>query len=420
MRLASRGTTMLVGLVVVLSLVTAVYLSLTVSTGLPGQSFRTASADFVNVGGLRTGDDVRRASVRVGQVRAITYEDGQARVVMQLDPDSRVYRDAAAAVVARSALGQNFVLLDPGHEKAGELPEGGALKDSATVAPVNLDEVLSVLDEPTRVSTGGLVRQLGRGAAGHSQDLGDALSSAPGLLSDLQVLARAAAAPETGLDAMITTSQRLASRFDGRTDQIGRLVDSLRTTTEAVTVDGAAPLGRTLQEAPAALDSTRTAMTSLRGPLRDLDTTMRTVTPGAQALGSSTPDLRAALRDAVIPLGKVPAVATAADPAVQSLSALMVDARPLADRLEKTFASLDAPTAVLAPYAPEISRFFGSWANANRFRDKSGHYLRIDLVVRPESVIGLTGVPDPIVHRNPYPAPGVAEGERATTLLGNR
>ena len=76
MRLASNNAVRGAGIAVILGLALSLYLSLTASTGLPGQSFRMVRADFDHVGGLREGDDVRTASVRIGQVRSITSEDG--------------------------------------------------------------------------------------------------------------------------------------------------------------------------------------------------------------------------------------------------------------------------------------------------------------------------------------------------------
>jgi phospholipid/cholesterol/gamma-HCH transport system substrate-binding protein len=420
MRLASNNAVRAAGLAVVLGLALALYLSLTASTGLPWQSFRTVSADFDNVGGLREGDDVRTASVRIGQVRSITFHDGRARVEMQLDPDQQVYEDASAAIVARSALGQNFVMLHPGSTDAGEMAEGGQIDDAAVASPVNLDEVLSVLDPRTRKAAASLIDQTGHGAAGHSKDLADVLSVAPELLTDLQEVASTLASPDTDLDGLLQRSEVLAGRFEGRTDHLGRLMGNLSTTVEALSVDDGAAIGDTLEQAPPALDSTTTAMRDLRGPLTDLDAAMRALLPGTRSLGESTPALRAVLREGVGPLDKVEGVAEQAGPAVDALTSVVTDARPLANRLRKTFASAEEPTGVLAPYTPEFVRFFEYWNSANRFRDKSGHYLRISLVVRPESITGSIPAQDLLVHRNPYPAPGTAEGDRATTLLGGQ
>lgn len=420
MRLASNNAVRAAGVAVVIGFALALYLSLTASTGLPWQSFRMVRADFDHVGGLREGDDVRTASVRVGQVRSIRFVDGKARVEMQLDPDQDVFRDASAAIVARSALGQNFVMIHPGSAGAGQLPDGGAIDDGAVRSPVNLDEVLSVLDPATRRAAASTIDQTGRGAAGHSRDLGDFLEVAPELLADLQTVARTLAAPDTDLKGLLRQSAVLAQRFQGRTDHVGRLISNLSTTVQGLSVDDGAAVDHTLHEAPSALDSTTSAMFDLRQPLTDLDTAMRTLQLGARSLAQSTPALRTVLRDGVRPLDKVPGVANQAGPALDSLTTAVADARPLSERLRKTFASTAEPTSVLAPYTPEFMRFFQYWNSANRFGDKSGHYLRIALIVRPESITGSVPMRDLMVHRNPYPAPGTAENDRATTLLGGQ
>lgn len=420
MRLSSANKVRAVGLAVVVGLALALYLSLTASTGLPGQSFRTVNASFDDVGGLREGDDVRAASVRIGQVRSIRYEDGRARVELQLDPDQEVYQDATAAIVARSALGQNFVMLDQGTQQAGELPDGDSLGPGSATSPVNLDEVLSVLDPRTRKAVASTLDEAGRGAAGHARDLADGLRASPRLLADLREVAATLAEPGTDLAGLLESSERLTGRFDGRADRVGSLMRNLATTVEALAVDDGAPLQGTIEAAAPALDSTRTAMTDLHTPLVDLDRGMRSLLPGARALGASVPSLRAVLREGVPVLDDVPGVARQAEPAVSALTGVMDDARPLADRLVKTFSSAAEPTAVLAPYTPEMIRFFERWTSANQYGDKSGNYLRITLVVRPESVTGALPIEDPLVHRNPYPAPGQADHDRATTLLGSR
>lgn len=416
MRTGSKSTILGIGLAVILLFALALYLSLTASTGLPGQSFRTVTVEFKDVGGLRVGDDVRQASVRVGQVAEITYEDGHPRVRLQLEDEHAVFNDASAGIAARSALGQNFVALHPGTKEAGPL-DANFIPIQHTTEPGSLDEILSTFDKPTRRATGSLLREVGGGLAGHNQDLADLAGNADELLVDLGTVTRAASSPEAGLAQLLGDARTLSGHLAGRDAELASLVTRLSTTLDAVAVDGGAPVESTLEKAPATLRSARTALKDLRQPLDDLGTAMTQVSPGAKALGESTPDLRGTLREALVPLEKVPGVAEAALPAVTSLDDVMVDARPLADRLEKTWDSAAKPASVLAPYSSEISRFFTYWSSANRFRDKSGHYLRIDLVVRPEAVTGITGLRDPLVHRNAYPAPEEAQSDRATTLL---
>jgi phospholipid/cholesterol/gamma-HCH transport system substrate-binding protein len=413
MRLANSSVIRFSGIAVILGFALALYLALTAGSGLPGQHFRTANAAFPNVGGLRVGDDVRTASVRVGQVRQISYVDGRARVKMAIDPDQDVYRNASALIVARSALGQNFVMLDPGTAKSGQLPEGGSLDDARVKAPVELDQVLSTFSASTRKQTASFLQQTGEGAAGHSQDISDFLRTSPRLLEDLAVVAKTLSRPGTHLSDFVESSARLSGRFDGRTAEVGQLMSNLDTTLSAIGTDDGRQVDGTLREAPEALDNTSKAMVDLRVPLQDLGKGMRSLRPGAVALGRSTPALRGFLRESVPVLDKVPGVANLATPAVTSLAGVMPDAQPLADRLTKTFASTAGTTSVLAPYTPELIRFFHLWNSANQYGDKSGHYLRIALVVRPESITGVLPTRDPLVHRDPYPAPGRAAYDRA-------
>jgi len=418
MRVATQRTSMIVGAAVLAGLVGAVYLALTASRGLPGQDHKLVQAEFSSVGGLRVGDDVRKASVRVGQVREVELEGNHPVVTMQLDADAEVYQDARASVQSRSALGQNFVALESGDPASGSLAHNTRIPQSRTTPPTTLDSALSSLDAKTRKSLAGTVQEVGGGLVGHSRNLHAAALHADDLLRDLRVLGRATTADPSELAGLIQSTGELAARFRGHDDQVGSLIDNLGRTMEAVAVDDGDALGDTLKAAPGTVEQVRASMVDLRAPLTDLERAMATLRPGASALGRATPDLRGTLREAIGPLGRVEHVANQAVPAVESLNGLMIDARPLAGRLEKTFASTHEPSAVLAPYAPEIAQFFTYWVSANKPKDASGHYLRINLVIRPESVTGALPVRDPFVHRNAYPAPGQAQRDRATSIFG--
>jgi len=419
MRVTTRSTAILAGLGVVAFFVAAVYLSLSASSGLPGQSHRRVDAAFATVGGLRVGDEVRKASVRVGQVSDIKLRDDHAVVTLQLDSDETVYRDATVAIESRSALGQNFVELDAGTAASGDLPDGTPIQGGHARSPASLDDLLSTFDPKTRADTSSAIQQVGGGLAGHGEDLHGAVLNAPDLLQDLGLVSRAAAAPSTDLAGLLRSTEALASRFDGHEQQLAELTDDVSVTLSSLAVDDARPIGDTIALAPATLTEARTALVGLRTPLSDLQRGMETLHAGTHSLGVATPTLRGALREAVTPLGKVATVAQQARPAVAGLRDLLHDARPLAPRVEEALGSAHTPSAVLAPYAPEISRFFTWWVSANRFSDKSGHYLRIELLFRPESVAGTSGLSDPTLHRNPYPAPGEAPGDRATSIVGS-
>ncbi|MFE6610937.1 MlaD family protein [Amycolatopsis sp. NPDC057786] len=414
------------GAVVLVVFALALQLALTADQGLPGARYTLVDADVSDVGALRPGDDVRVASVRVGRVKDVRLVDGTPRVTLQLDGRRAIYRDAAAeaktvTVASRSALGQKYIALTPGTPGAGALGPADVIPSKRTAGSQELSELLDVLDAPTRDALGSTVREAGGGAGGHAQDLRDALKAAPELLPDLATVSKALSGNEgADLTALLTATDRLSARFAGRQQQLPELLGRLDTTMRAVAVDDGKPLDDVVRRAPGTLQAARSGLRSLQAPLKDLHAGMSQLAPGARALGQATPDLRGVLREAVPPLGKVPEVGKQAEPALSDLTKTIADARPLAPRLTQTLASADQFLRVLAPYAPEVSGWFTNWAAALSHGDANGHFLRLYLLFSEESVLGQGGVRDPLVARNPYPAPGEAAQDARKIPGGNR
>ncbi|NMI00167.1 MlaD family protein [Pseudonocardia acidicola] len=409
-RAAARST--VVGVVVLCVFGLSLYVAIFAFKGLPGQPYSYAKAAFDNVGALSPGDDVRINSLRAGQVRSIDLVNGHAVVEVQLNGNRPVYRDARAAIKARSALGQKFLELSPGTAAAG--PLGSAvLPISQTAGSNELDDVLNVFDQPTRDAAASALREVGGGLTGHSEDMADAMAAAPDLLHDIGDVSTAAASDQTDLVGLLQSGDRLAGRFSGKERQISQLIDQLDSTLGAVAVDSGVPLASALHAAPGTLAEAARAFDALQAPLADTQSAMTALQPGAAALGEATPDVRGVLREGIAPLRKVPAVAEDARPAVSDLTQTLADARPLAPEAATMLARARTPLEVLAPYSPEIGLWFTYTAQALSYGNEAGHYLRIAPLLAPESASGTALVRDPTVHRDPYPAPGQAQTEKA-------
>ena len=122
----------------------------------------------------------------------------------------------------------------------------------------------------------------------------------------------------------------------------------------AVATDDGKPLADAIHKLPATLDALTPALSDLGAAAAALGPAVHDLGPTAAALGAVTPDFRAALRESVPVLGKVPPVSGLAAPALSGLTTTFNDARPLAPALGKTFDSAAAQLEVLAPYAPEL------------------------------------------------------------------
>ena len=77
------------------------------------------NAAFNEIGGLKTGDDVRVGGVKVGTVKDITLDAAtyRAKVTMSIDNKIKLPTDTAARVSSEGLMGGNFLALDPGGDE---------------------------------------------------------------------------------------------------------------------------------------------------------------------------------------------------------------------------------------------------------------------------------------------------------------
>ncbi|HTH45875.1 MAG TPA: MlaD family protein [Candidatus Limnocylindria bacterium] len=87
---------------------------------------KAVRAQFTSARDLKVGDPVKLAGVSVGRVKSIKLKSGKVEVTMSVDPDAEVHTDSLATVQFTVLMGQNFVALTFGSEKA-------PLADSNTV-----------------------------------------------------------------------------------------------------------------------------------------------------------------------------------------------------------------------------------------------------------------------------------------------
>lgn len=85
-------------------------------------------ARFSSIRDLKVGDPVKLAGVPVGRVRNISIQQGKVEVVMGVSPDAGVRTDSIASVQFTGLMGQNFVALTFGTDKAPVAEKGTTLE----------------------------------------------------------------------------------------------------------------------------------------------------------------------------------------------------------------------------------------------------------------------------------------------------
>lgn len=397
----------IVGLATVTTFVVAVIFGLNATHGSPIKERLTVEAEFDNVAGLMVGDDVRIASARVGYVEEMKVDDGNAVLVLKIDdPEQNLYADATAVVTDRSGFGQKFVSIDPGTAQAGE--SNGRIERTNTIRAQDINELFNVFDEKTRGAANSTLSQFGGGMTGHTQDLNDLLSTAPGILENTAAVSNALAVNQANdFVGLLQSSDRLAARFKGRQQHAADVLDQMSAVLEGFAVDQGEPLGETLDDAPATLDKVESALDDLQEPLENTASAMEELRPGAEALADATPDLRDFMKDAVDPLRALPRVNKLGVPALESLTDLVHDARPLARQLITTGDSGAPPATSLARYTPEVVRWFVDLGDTLKYDTPGGKYARILAVISDESVGGKGEAIN--LRRNVYGAPGTID-----------
>ena len=161
-----------------------------IGRGLLNQQY-TAYVELADSGGAFTNGEVTYRGVRVGRVGPITLTQTGVRVELDLDRGSHIPRDSLAVVANRSAVGEQYIDLQPRTDSGPYLDQGApyTITRDNTRIPVPTAELLRNVDalvasvNPKDLGT--IVDELNRAFAGSAADLQTILDSSDRLLKTL-------------------------------------------------------------------------------------------------------------------------------------------------------------------------------------------------------------------------------------------
>jgi len=102
-------------------------------------------AAFSEAGGLKVGDEVRIAGVRVGKVEAVELDGDHVQVKFRVDNDAEFGQESLAAIKVKTLLGAMFLSLEPAGD--GQMNEGSEIPEERTTSPFDVVEAFSGLAE---------------------------------------------------------------------------------------------------------------------------------------------------------------------------------------------------------------------------------------------------------------------------------
>src|SRR4051794_7070735 len=152
-----------VGAVVLVALVVVTYLGFTKS--IPFRHHYEINAVFRTANNVKPNSPVRIAGVNVGKVTSVKHiasDHNAAEVTMRIDKKGLpIHKDATLQVRPRIFLeGNFFVDLHPGSPSAPTLGDGDTIPVNQTSAPVQIDQILGVLQTDTRKNLKGVLKEL--------------------------------------------------------------------------------------------------------------------------------------------------------------------------------------------------------------------------------------------------------------------
>ncbi|MDQ6524583.1 MlaD family protein [Nocardioides sp. LHD-245] len=357
---------------------------------------------FADVDNLVFQSDVRIAGVEVGQIEGIDVQGPRAMVTLELD-DAAVPLHEGATITVRNKTMIEETYLEIIDGTGAAYDDGATLPEAAGRGSVQLNDVLSSLDEPTRQDLSRLIRS-GGAATADTQGQVDALLTGLGDLGDHAGALDALAAQSEDLTSLLATSTRVLDALDVQQGRIADLTRDAQTLT-AVTAGHEEDVEALMRALPPLLVSTERA----GGSLEDLSAPLATV---AHHLRGAAPDLSAALVELPATTrdlrGLLPALDTTLDRAPASLtrlSPLREAAAPLLGTLQVNLADLNPMLAYMSPYGRDIVSYWSNFIGFVKSGDRNGPIARVMPVLTPNSA-NLAVPLSPTTMYNPYPDPG--------------
>jgi virulence factor Mce-like protein len=411
----------LVGTVVVLVSIVAIFITYNAKDGLPFVPTYEVSFTVPDAGGLAAGREVRIAGKRVGvvtEVRASTSDDGKpvalvdAKLDQTLDP---IRDDSVVLIRPLSPLAAKYVQLRPGR-RGKPLAGGEVLPLSRAQPTVELTDAFDVFDLPTRKAIQTFTEELGGAFAGRGTQFNEVLDETPSLMRDLESVTRTLTDPRTRFRRFVRGAGRVATELGAAHSELGTLVENGDTTLGAM-ANARGELADAISELPPTEDAGIRALRAARPVLADAEAFLEDARPGFNVLKPASEQLHLALVEGTPVLKRAINLADGLSEALEAVRRLSRDPAtlPVLEKLRAAVRSVRPSLKIIVPaqtVCNYISRGARNFSSELSEGDASGTWVRFSPIDRVEEAVTTDRLTEGI-HVNPYPVAG-RDGECET------
>ncbi|MFF3518477.1 MCE family protein [Streptomyces sp. NPDC002573] len=227
----------------------------------------TYHAVFTDVTGLETGDDIRVAGVRVGEVDGIRIKDRTlAEVTFTVSADRPLLAGAHAVVRYRNLVGQRYIALTEGTgDVTARLRPGGTIPLSRTQPALDLNALLNGFKPLFAALSPSDVNQLATEIIQTLQGEGGTVNS---LLAHTASLTSTLADRDKLIGSVIDNLNTVLETLDKRGSRFSELLTQLRRVVSGLSADRK-PIGESLVSIGDLTDVTSGLLKDARPPLKD-------------------------------------------------------------------------------------------------------------------------------------------------------
>lgn len=233
----------------------------------------TVTLDLPAGGGLYRFSNVTYRGAQIGQVTAVSLTRAGAKATLSLDTSPRIPAELRAQVRSMSAVGEQYVDLQPRNDAPPYLHDGSIIPADATIIPQRvgpmLDQLSALVDSVPNGRIGDLLDESFKAFDGAGYDMGSLFDSAARVTGDVNNVADRAR-------ALVDDSAPLLDSQDQTTDVLRAWAHSLASVTHQVVVDDP-PVRTLLQKGPGFARDTARLLEQLKPTLPVLLANLTTV-----------------------------------------------------------------------------------------------------------------------------------------------
>jgi virulence factor Mce-like protein len=356
--------------------------------------------------------DVRIAGVSVGSVVATKPAPGGGGVEATLQIDNQfvpLHKNIRAILRTKTLLGETYVELTPGSPSSGYLNDGAVLPRGQVKPAVQLDQIFSTFNGPTRRAFSSWQQSLAQALAGNGQNLSDVLGNLPAFAANASDILTVLDVQRSAVEQLLANGSVVFNALNRDPAALQRLITTGETTFATTAAESRA-LATTFHDFPRFLDQSKLTLARLQKFALATNPVISELQPVAVNLGPTLRDARILsppLKRLFVNLSPLVKASKAGLPAIRDV---LNGATPLLGSLGPFLEQLNPVINWLALHQPLLSDFISNGAaplaaKTTAFGGGStGHYLRQYSPVGPETQ-ALSTTRDGSNRGNTYPPP---------------